>query len=321
MFGVLVGLLICVIVLTFSTAYIKQDTSSMMCKEVLTNTINDVTLTNKSSDYIFNCENMNTIKLLRVLGTGIDKVTHLGVYGEGTKVAVKMVANLTRTSPNGDRLKMLMKEILLFQELKHRNILKLLGFCIRGNKLGTDSLKEERAIAVYEYGEEVYRNRSFLTHLPLPQRLDTVLAIIDLFVYLERSPLGSLRLKDLQLRHFLWHDNTLKLIHLDGDWEEPSCQAKDNTRCEFNVTCVEGRCVGSNAKSNLLRISQVLLSLLLQNVNSLDLRQNKTRPDSIRQRALSDLKQLVSLLAEERNNQEVTSTWIRQHLLDARSVL
>ncbi len=319
MFVVLTGLLVCVIVLTFNTGYITQDARDMMCKEALANGA----LTNvDGGDYIFNCENIVTIKLVRVLGKGVHKRTYLGEYGPGTKVAVKMLSNSSLIDQYGvDRLKMLMTEILLLQELKHRNILKLLGFCIRGNKFGTGSLMEEGALAVYEHGEEVSKNISFLTHLPLPQRLDIALAVMDLFIYLERSPLGSMGMRDLALRHFLWHDNTLKLIDPDGDWEEPPCQGRDNSRCRFNLRCVDGRCVGSNAKANLQRVNKFLLSVLLTNADIPALQRNTAGPSITQQRGLSALKKLILMLNENFNHPQVTLAWVRQQLVDARSAL
>ena len=320
MFVVLAGLLLYVIVLMCTTGYLAHSARNIICKVALPKAKDEETLIKNSADYIFNCANIASIKLVRLLGSGIYKKTYLGEYGTGTKVAVKMLGTPPRKNIRGDRLKMFMKEILFLQELKHRNILKLLGFCFRGEKFGSETLKDEGLIAVYEYGEEVHRNISFFKHLPLPQRLDIALAIIDLFIYLENSPLGSMGMIDIALRHFLWNNNTLKLIDLDGNWQEPSCQNNDNATCEFNLTCVDGRCVGYNAKSNLLKVKRLLLERLFINVDILALERNTTG-DGSRQwrRGLDALKQLILILNENPDAQEFTFTWVRKQLLDARS--
>ena len=124
------GLLVYVIILTLTTGYIRQSTRNIISKVVLPNSKDDETLINNDADYIFNCANIASIKLVHLLGSGINKKTYLGEYGTGTKVAVKMLSTQHRKKVRGDQLKIFMKEILLLQQLKHRNILKLLGFCI-----------------------------------------------------------------------------------------------------------------------------------------------------------------------------------------------
>ena len=316
------GLLVYVLILAFTTGYITQSTRNIISKVILPNTKDEETLVNNGTDYIFNCANIATIKLVRFLGSGIYKKAYLGEHGAGMKVAVKMLSTKPHEKLRGRQLKMFMKEILLLQQLKHRNILKLLGFCIRGEEFGSESLKDEGALAVYEYGEEVYRNTSFFVRLPLPQRLGIALAITDLCIYLENSPLGSMAMYDINLRHFLWSNNTLKLIDLDGSWLEPSCQSTDNASCEFNVTCVDDRCVGYNAKYNLLRVKKLLLERLLIHVDILPLERN-TKDHDMRWRryGLDALKQLILMLKENPYSQQVTFTWVRQRLLDARSGL
>ncbi len=319
MFMVLAGFVVYVIVLTFGTGYITQNTRNIICNAASTKT--KEMITNSCADYIFNCANIDSIKLVHLLGSGIYKKTYLGEYGAGKKVVVKMLCK-TRIKFRTSRLNMLMKEILLLQELKHHNILKLLGFCIRGEKFASESLKGEGALAVYEYGEEVHTNRSFFMDMPLPQRLDIALAITDLFIYFENSLLGSLGMIDIALHHFLWNNNTLKLIDLDGNWQEPSCQSRDSATCEFNLTCVDGYCVGYNAKSNLMKVKNILLDRLLMNVDSLALESNTTGEDMRRrQYGLDALKQLILMLNENPNAHEVTFTWVRQRLLDVKSAL
>ncbi len=319
---VLAGFVVYVIVLTFGTGYITQSTRNIICNATSTQTKDDETMTNNCGDYIVNCANIDSIKLVRLLGSGYHKKTYLGEYGPGTKVAVKMVNTSPSGRPDDDHIKMFLKEILFLQELKHHNILKLLGFCIRGGKFSNESLKGEGALAVYEYGEEVHRNTSFFKNMPLSQRLDIALAIIDLFIYLENSPLGSMAMFDTGIHHFLWNNNTLKMIDLTGNWQEPSCQSRDNARCEFNLTCVDGFCVGYNAKSNMVEVRKLLYQRLLTNVDILALERNATANDMRQRRCgLDALKQLMFMLSENGKAQRFTFTWVRQRLLDVRSAL
>ncbi len=89
------GLLVYVIILTFTTGYITQSTRNKISQVALSNTKDDETLINNDADYIFNCANIASITLVRFLGSGVYKKTYLGEYGAGTKVAVKMLSTKT----------------------------------------------------------------------------------------------------------------------------------------------------------------------------------------------------------------------------------
>ena len=288
--------------------------------------------TNIEKSYIFTCENINSIKLVRYLGKGVFKRAYLGRYGTGTNVTIKILTRGPFRYGGFDKQKMFMSEILLLQQLKHPNIIKLLGFCMRSNRHGTESLTDEGLVAVVEYGEGV--DQDFLGHLPLSQRLDVALDIIDLLMYLENSPLGSLRLRDIQLRHFLFHENTLKLIDVDGNSEEPGCgddateyskrrnetvtgETRGNNTCQFG-RCVGHRCVGYNAKVNLLTVIDVLFLHLVTDVDIAKLKPETSRLEAPQHRAARALEKLIGLL---HNKATVTSARVRQLLLDSRSVV
>ncbi len=284
----------------------------------------------KEAGYIFTCENIDRIKIVRFLGSGIFKRTYLGEYESGTKVAIKMLNNDTNRL---DKLKnAFMKEILLLQQLRHPNIIQLLGFCIRTNPHGTGSLIDEGLIAVLEYGDEV--DMDFLMHLPLFQRLDIALDVVDLLMYLEQSPLGPLRMKDVRLRHFLFHEETLKIIDVDGVSEEPSCQDdktkrseqrnkttvsenRVNNPCQFG-RCVESRCMGYNAKFNLLKLIEILLHHLVTVADITRLKREISGLEAPQHHAVRSLEKLIVLM---RNKHNVTSTGVRQLLSDSRSML
>ncbi len=322
-FLVLLGILIiAVLFLTFDDKRQPEDKNLKF----------DDVKTESGYEYVFRCENIESIKIVRELGSGVFKKTYLGEYGDGILVAVKMLRKSQLVSGKKfDSIKIFMKQILLLMELRHHNIIKLLGFCVRSERYGTESLKEEGMIAVYEYGEEVPLN--WLIKLPLSQRLDIALEVLDLLIYMDRSPLGSFLLKDIRLRHFLIHENSLKLIDLDGRSEEPFCRNNDhtlatssnissesnkgNTGCKLSVPCINGRCVGHNAKTTLLTVNEVLLRHLL--VSDTDnLKQDMSGFVAPKLAGITNLERANSLL---NNGRHVTAERIRQLLLGARSVL
>ena len=106
----------------------------------------------------------------------------------------------------------LLEEILLFQQLKNPNLIQLLGFYVRGYRVGSESKRAEGAVAVYELGEQV--DMASLMNLTYSQRLDVSLHLLDLIIYLHKSPIGDLKLSDLNLNHFCVIDNRLKLMDL-----------------------------------------------------------------------------------------------------------
>ena len=270
-----------------------------------------------------------SIKIVHELGYGVQKKTYLGVYGDGIRVAVKMLQTRFASRDQLKSSKMFMKEILLLMELKHKSIIKLLGFCIRGDRYGTESLKDGGIIAVYEYGEEVSLDR--LIKLPLSQRLDLALELLDLMVYLDRSPLGSLLLINFKLCHFLMRENSLKLIDVNVDRDERFCRNEaqgdvlssnmstvSGSRCIFDLPCQNGRCVGYNAKNNLLTVNEVLLRHLLHNFHGDNLKQDMDGYNPAEYVEVKDLEKAKSVLSD---NRHATADRVRQLLLSARSFL
>ncbi len=289
-------------------------------------TCNNLT-TNNEAGYIFTCKNIESIKILRYIGEGFFKRAYLGQYGSAkTKVVIKMLTNKTlnrRVADHFDRRNMFMKEILILQQLNHPNIIKLLGFCFRSKRYGSGSLKDEGLMAVLEYGERVKKNT--LGRLPLSRRLDIALDVLDLLTYLENSPLGSLRMRDLLLRHFLLHDKTLKLIDVDGDRDEPRCSNGTFVGGKPTIKtcqCVESRCVGYNAYYNLRRVIKILLCNLVTHADVTRLKQKRCGFKAAQRGGIHAMEILVALL----NNtmivkREELSTRLRQLILDSRSVL
>lgn len=240
-----------------------------------------------NGDMLFDCTNLNSIKIVREIGRGIYKAVYLGTYGSGAKVAVKTglykscVANGERfwNCWHDSRIK-LHAEIHLSQELKHPNILELLGYCYRGKRIETASLVDEGLVAVYEYGEPL--NQTFLRESPIRWRLQAAIDLLDLLHYLDKSPIGSLRFQDLRRRHFLLKNGVLKLIDLEGLHNvEPICRdleqsnrdpdanriiyetIKPNECSRLNLSCVDGYCAGFNAMNGLRKMNFFMLQYML----------------------------------------------------------
>ncbi len=277
-----VGVAIMVIgTLLLATFVIHNDSSkSGTCSQAVADSTGSVDVTGMRNEVVFNCENMKHIRLVKELGRGWYKVTYYGEYGVSMQVAVTMMRGKYRG--------MFTRQVLYLQQLNHPNIIRLLGFCFRRKGYKGDSELELDAemVLVQEYGEEV--DLSVLENLPLSRRLDLALQVLDLLIYLDKSPLGPVALRDLHLRHFLVSDNRLKLIDVDlFRNEEPSCanskginssqsQASElgflpeikfldvvDEDCNGVVPCVGGRCVGYNGKQHLTWCNAFLLRHLL----------------------------------------------------------
>ncbi len=238
---------------------------------------------------LFNCANMNSIKLIRELGRGNFKIAYLGEYGNASKVAVKMARGTERCIEDGKPMKRcrydtsikLHVEIDISQQLKHPNILRFLGYCFRSKRVGTGSLTNEGLITVYEYAEPF--NKTFLETSPIRWRLNAVASLMDLLMYLKDSPMGSLRMYDLRTKHFLIKNGVLKLIDLDGMHSaEPFCLRRHEKTSEtrvatmtnglikpiactrLNLNCTDGYCKGFNAVNALDQMKWFMLRYMLE---------------------------------------------------------
>ncbi|XP_061170932.1 extracellular tyrosine-protein kinase PKDCC-like [Saccostrea echinata] len=236
---------------------------------------------------VFNCENIKSIKLQEKIGHGVTKQAFLGLF-DGEKVVVKMVTRHQKEArecldglPNRDKsdnLKRskcfvfptmkLMKEILLLHQLKHEGFLTLFGYCVRSEESDSTDLSEHGVVAVYERGTSISVEK--LKGLSMGDKIRQSMHLISFFQYLANSPLGSLRVRDFKMDHFLMVNSTIKMIDLDDiDNLEPSCDAysiESNTKrlpCEYNLTCEMGLCNGHNAKRNMERANELFFRHLL----------------------------------------------------------
>ncbi|KAK3603758.1 hypothetical protein CHS0354_023374 [Potamilus streckersoni] len=277
----------------FKTIFSRETEASNATKEGKMNK-NDNILKPK---YLFNCSNIHRIRLIRKIGHGVSKQTFQGEYN-GVPVAIKMVTRhqsevkscldqLRSTNDNTPEKRSkcyvfstmkLMKEILLLEQLDHPGFIRLLGYCIRSEESETSDLSERGVASVFELGERFHLNN--LQLLSWQDRLRHAIALVEFLIYLEHSPLGSLRVRDFKDGHFLMVDSNIKMIDLDDvDNLEPSCLPFLDSgsagvtklvvfgnyvrSCEFGVKCQRGLCVGFNAKQNLKHMNDLFLKRLL----------------------------------------------------------
>jgi len=204
--------------------------------------------------YRFNCSNIGRIVLRQQIGHGVTKRVYLGRSVDGNDdprrpVVVKMVTrksiDVTRcvrqmpvdvdAATNRQRCFIpanmkLMKEILLLNQLRHRGILSLLGYCVRSEETESTSLQDHGVLAVYEYGTHFYATS--MRDWPIDRRLDTAVQLANLAAYLHRSPLGSLRVADFKETHFLLLNGGRRIAMTDLDdltSAELSCDNNGNS--------------------------------------------------------------------------------------------
>ena len=240
---------------------------------------------NKSitTKYAINCANLDQIQIKTIRDRrGKFKTTDVGIFN-GEKVAVKYFYKDTLKEEESNELRqfLFMKEIFMLNQLDHPGLIKMLGYCVKPFQENSIKFIPRRMgiTAVYEFGEIF--NVTTLS-LSVEQRIKYVLDLADLLLYLENSPLGSLRIGDFKSTHFLMVKNIIKLIDFDYfNNVEPLCKTKLVAKCEYNITCYRpknsgnvpcgpgtrcysGICYGFNAKINMARVNDAFLQFLLQ---------------------------------------------------------
>ena len=294
----------------------------------------DIPFTHYSPYYIFNCTNIHHISIYKKLGHGVSKQAFLGKY-QGRNVVVKMVTpsvddikSCVKNAATGEARSRcvgfpnmkLMKEILLLQQLRHPNLLDLLGFCVRSEETESESLLDHGVVAVYEFGEKV-TTRGMRTW-SFSQALDISIDLVDFVSYMENSPLGSLRISDFKTDHFLMVGNKIKYIDLDDiNNLEPQCDDRVvKSACSFHLPCVNGFCRGHNAKINLDSIGKRFLQHILIPKRLDENPRIKGSPQSA-----DVVKQLTNTLAsvqaQLKDVTHVNGSSIRQVLFDIRKTI
>ena len=232
-----------------------------------------------TSKYIINCANLDQIQIkTERIRRGQFKTTDVGIFN-GQEVAVKHFFNEIANEKKDSELRqfLFMKDIFMSNQLDHPGLIKMLGYCVKPlHENNSRHMSTSLSItAVYEYGEVF--NVTTLS-LSVEQRIKHVLDLADLLLYLENSPLGSLRIDDFKSGHFLMVNNVMKLIDFDYfNKDEPTCKTKcpynltchkpensGNKDCGSGTTCHRGICIGLNARINIVKVNDAFFRFLLQ---------------------------------------------------------
>ncbi|RUS77536.1 hypothetical protein EGW08_014690 [Elysia chlorotica] len=157
----------------------------------------------------------------------------------------------------------LLREILLLSTLHHPSVIEMKGCCLRGNRMSQRS-QDKGILLVTESGSPLSQSITQSSHWS--QQLWMALQITRLLIYLDRSPLGSLRFNKLDLKDFVLVNNKdVKLADLDDlELGEKSCSsASDCKHTGKHFPCEKGHCVGLNAYINMNIAIMNVLSLIL----------------------------------------------------------
>ncbi|XP_021369837.1 uncharacterized protein LOC110460932 isoform X2 [Mizuhopecten yessoensis] len=161
----------------------------------------------------------------------------------------------------------LLREIVALTVLKHPTIIKVQGYCIRGDSINYN-IKKKGVVLITEPGMAV--NIGNLASYSWKSKILYAIQLADLLKYMENSPLGSLGLGEVRARDFVLVDQWIKLVDLDDmSFEEKVCQVESDCKITgvsmYKIPCENGRCVGRNAKQNLRTLGVEMIEQLLVN--------------------------------------------------------
>ncbi|XP_041476031.1 extracellular tyrosine-protein kinase PKDCC-like [Lytechinus variegatus] len=260
---------------------------------------------------LLSCEDISTIQQGDTIGRGTTKEVFEGTY-KGRKVAIKMVTPKVRDvmaclKRRAYRSKSecyeyanfkLMKEIAYGLQINSDRLIKLLGYCVRGDAV-TGSVRDQGVVEVVEFGKKLNKYR--LTQFTWPERLQVAKDLADALVILEYSPIGSVDIGDFKLNQFILIDGRLKVGDLDdmSTQEKPCIKSRD---CSIlgetsGIECVNSTCNGINAKANILLATIEILEPLFENP-----------PEQLSER--------VDLLLTKLKNYQINALELQKFLID-----
>ncbi|XP_071485028.1 extracellular tyrosine-protein kinase PKDCC-like [Diadema antillarum] len=268
-----------------------------------------------TSGKFLTCRDISRMQQVAPIGKGTTKEVFGGTF-RGRGVAIKMVTPSVKDvqlcfNKRAYRQKeecyeyanyKLMKEIAYSLQLSNERILKLLGFCVRGDAV-TGSVRDQGIVSVVEVGKKLSEYR--LKQFTWAERLQVGSDIAELLVFLENSPLGSLEIGDLKLSQFIMVDGRIKLGDLDDmSSEERRCQKSRDCGIlgeNAGIECLNSTCMGINAKANVLLATIEILEPLFANP-----------PDRIKGR--------IDLLLKKLMNYQLDANELHQSLVDLADV-
>ncbi|XP_071952656.1 extracellular tyrosine-protein kinase PKDCC-like [Antedon mediterranea] len=266
---------------------------------------------------MLDCEDVLEMSLVKRIGRGTTKEVWKATY-QGKEVAIKMVSHsvadikmcMNRIG-NQDREEQrrcyifanykLMKEISLLMDLKHSNIIKILGYCI----LQDESIfgDDHSIVSVVEIGDRLSKRK--VMNMPWSQRIQFSIDVLTLLHHLETSSIGSLLLADFKISQMVIVNGTMKLADLDDIApEETNCT--QDSHCHFGnrnlgVQCSSSMCHGRNSKLNLLSFFEKFHEIIFKDV-----------PDTLETEVKAAVKKLENLQVSSGQLVEIFKTFQRK---------
>ena len=232
---------------------------------------------------IVNCTNVDELVIGRLRSQNDQKQTYAGTF-RGIKVAVKVLYQKGRDmhcQKHGGYYKScyyypylrMLYTIFLNKQLRHPGISNLLGYCVRDvhhPPLPEDAILKQGVIAVFESGDKFIMNNES----SLSERLQFAYQLADVLDYLANSPIGSVHVGDFMPNNLETINGQLKIPDLENSYVlEPKCVvANETVECPHRVECVDGTCVGHNAKRMMEKAEQRFFSKWLMSTDSTDLK-------------------------------------------------
>ena len=144
------------------------------------------------------------------------------------------------------------KDLLMAQQLSHPNLLRLLGWCVRGEETVSTLLQEHGMAAILEYSQPL--DRHLINSWTLGTRLQHTLEILDLLDYLDKSPVGSLMAPHLKLSNFQLVEGHIKLTDMEYF---KVATLKCTRHCPYGLQCMHGVCDGYSNRRNMMQFKKV----------------------------------------------------------------
>ncbi|KAL4223910.1 hypothetical protein ACF0H5_017372 [Mactra antiquata] len=162
----------------------------------------------------------------------------------------------------------LVKELVLFQILSSPSVIKLHGYCLRGDTIDP-RVSKKGVILVTEAGKPI-QSETF-NMLPWNTKVEICIQLLKLLLYLDESPVGSLRFDKLHIQDFVLLNADIKLVDLDnlfvGEtqcFHDEDCVIKNAP--SKRMKCVEKVCKHINVWNNLFMLNEAILTPLLKYV-------------------------------------------------------